>query len=85
MAEEVVKYRAKSAWTDPIVIINTISLALLNQDVRAIIPPKWLPAVAALIAVFNIIMQVVPKVADRPVRLDVMPGASKPVDVKKLD
>ena len=85
MAEEVVKYRATSAWTDPIVIINAVSLALLNQDVRAIIPPKWLPAVAALIAVFNIVMQLAPRVADNPVRLSVMPGASKPVDVKKLD
>lgn len=85
MAEEVVKYRAKSAFTDPIVIINAISLALLNQDVRAIIPPKYLPAVAALIAVFNIIMQLAPRVADNPVRLNVAPFSSKPVDVKKLD
>lgn len=85
MAEETVNYRATSAWTDPIVIINGISLALLNQDVRAIIPPKYLPAVAALIAVFNIIMQIIPKAADRPVRLNIVPGDSKPVALKKLD
>ncbi len=41
--------------------------------------------VAALIAVFNIIMQLAPRVADRPVRLNIAPGDSKPIDVKKLD
>lgn len=85
MAEEVVKYRAKSAFTDPIVIVNTLSLALTNQDIRAIIPLGWMPFVVALIALFNIIMQVVPRVADNPVRLNVMPGDSKPVALKKLD
>lgn len=83
--EEMVKYRATSGLTDPIVVINGISLALLNQDVRAIIPVAWLPFVAAAIAVFNIIMQLTPRVADRPVRLNIMPGESKPIDVKKLD
>ena len=85
MAEEVVKYRAKSAWTDPIVIVNVILVALGHPDIRAIIPTGWVPAVVALIAVLNIIMQVVPRFADNPVRLNVMPGESKPIDVKKLE
>lgn len=84
MAEDTVKYRATSAWTDPIIIINAISLALLNQDVRAIIPIKWLPFVAAVLAVFNIIMQLAP-IADRPVRANIAPGDSKPIALKKLE
>jgi hypothetical protein len=82
-ADETVKYRATSAFTDPITIVNVVSLVLLSQDVRAIIPVAWMPFVAALIAVFNIVMQVVP-LADRPVRLNIVPGDSKPVDVPKL-
>ena len=85
MADDVVKYRATSAWVDPIVIVNVVLIALGHPDIRAIIPPKWLPAVVAIIALLNIVMQVVPRFADNPVRLNVMPGDSKPIDVKKLD
>jgi len=81
---ETVKYRATSAFTDPITIVNVVALALLSQDVRAIIPTAWLPFVGALIAVFNIVMQVVP-LADRPVRLNIVPGDSKLVTLPKLD
>lgn len=84
MAEEIVKYRAKSGFTDPIIIINVISLALLNQDVVAVIPPRWRPLSTAVVAILTIILQLIPRIADNPVRLNIAPGDSKPVDVKKL-
>lgn len=82
--EDVVHYRATSAFTDPITIINFVSLALLSSDVRAIIPVKYMPYVAALLAVLNIILRSAP-VGDRPVRVNIVPGDSKPVAMKKLE
>jgi hypothetical protein len=84
MADNTVTYRATSAFTDPITVINALSLVLLAEDVRNIISPRWLPYVAALIAVLNIVLQLAP-IADRPVRLNVVPGASKPIALAKLE
>lgn len=83
--DENVYYRAKSAWSDPMVILNVIALALVNQDVRSVLPAVWIPFVGAFLAIANIIMRVAPVVSDRPVRMNIAPGDSKPVAMKKLD
>lgn len=84
MADETVNYRAVSAATDPITILNVLALALVNQDVRAVFPPSFIPYVTAIVALLNIFLRLLPNVADRPVRLSIAPGDSKTVQLTKL-
>ena len=81
MAETQTAY-AKSAFSDPLNIINFIALALMMPEIRDIIPTRYIPVVAAIVALANLATRTI--FATHPVAL-IAPMQVKPVEVKKLE
>ena len=73
---------AKSAFSDPSNIINFFALALMMPEVNNIIPPKYLPLIAAVVALANLALCTIFVV--RPVAF-IAPTQVKPVEVPKLE
>lgn len=73
---------AKSAFSDPSNIINFLALALMMPEIRDILPPKYIPLVAAVVALANLALRTIFVV--RPVAF-IAPRQVKPVEVAKLD
>jgi hypothetical protein len=82
MAEDIVYYRAKSSFSDPQNIVNTIALILLLPEIRDIVPVGYLPLLTAVTAVLNLLLR--QTTSTRPVAF-IKPGTSAAVQVKKLD
>ena len=81
MAETQTAY-ARSAFSDPLNIINFLALALTMPEIREIVPPKYVPLVAAIIALANLYLRTM--VVTHPVAM-IAPTQVKPVEVKKLE
>ena len=81
MAETQTAY-AKSAYSDPMNIINFIALALMMPEIREIVPTRYVPLVAAIVALLNLAGRTL--FVTHPVA-NIAPGEVKPVEVKKLE
>jgi hypothetical protein len=73
---------AKSAFSDPSNIINFVALALMMPEIREIMPPRFIPVVAAIVALANLALRTL--LVTHPVAV-IAPGQVKPVEVKKLE
>lgn len=80
MAETQTAY-ARSAFSDPSNIINFIALALMMPEIRDIIPAKYIPLVAAIVALSNLALRTI--FVTHPVAF-IAPTQVKPVEVPKL-
>lgn len=74
---------AKSAFSDPINIVNFVALALTLPAIDVLISPKWHPVVDAVVAILNLALRTL--FATHPVTVTIAPGQVKPVEVKKLE
>jgi hypothetical protein len=81
MAETQTAY-ARSAYSDPLNIINFVALALTLPEIREIVPLKYAPLVAAIVALANLATRI--GFVTHPVA-NIAPGQVKPVEVKKLE
>lgn len=81
MAETQTAY-ARSAFSDPLNLINFVALALVIPEVRQIVPPKYLPLIAAIVALANLYLRIF--VTTHPVAF-IAPTQVKPVEVRKLE
>ena len=73
---------AKSAFSDPSNIINFLALALMMPEINNIIPPKYLPLIAAIVALANLALRTI--FVTHPVAF-IAPKQVVPVEVKKLE
>lgn len=81
MAETQTSY-ARSAFSDPLNIINFIALALMMPEVRELIPLKYMPLAMALVALANLALRTL--LVTHPVAF-IAPTQVKPVEVRKLE
>ena len=82
MAEETQTAYAKSAVSDPLNLLNFVALALMMPEVREIMPPKYIPIIAAIVALANLAIRTL--FVTRPVAM-IAPTQVKPVEIKKLE
>jgi hypothetical protein len=75
-------YYAKSVFSDPLVLLFVVMLALDYPEVRAIIPVAAMPYVVAGMKVGGILLRIGQAV--RPVAF-IAPGGVKPVEVKSIE
>ncbi len=73
---------ARSAFSDPSNIVNFLALALMMPEIREILPPKYIPLVAAFVALANLALRTL--LVTHPVAF-IAPNQVKPVEVKKLE
>jgi hypothetical protein len=73
---------ARSAISDPSNIINFLALALMMPEIREVIPPRYIPLVAAIVALSNLALRTL--FVTHPVAM-IAPGQVKPDEVKKLN
>ena len=73
---------ASSVFSDPSNIINFLALALMMPEIRDVLPPKYIPLVAAIVALANLALRTIFIV--RPVAF-IAPKQVVPVEVKKLE
>jgi hypothetical protein len=81
MTDETQTAYAKSAFSDPLNIINFVALALMMPEVRDILPPRFIPLVAAVVALANLATRTL--FTTHPVAF-IAPAQVKPVEVRKL-
>ena len=81
MAETQTAY-AKSAFSDPLNILNFIVLALTLPEIRELLPPRYLPLAMAIVALANLATRTL--FTTHPVAF-IAPAQVKPVEVKKLE
>ena len=72
---------ARSAFSDPINIVNFLALALMMPEINSIVPPKYLPLVAAIVALANLALRTI--FVTHPVAM-IAPMQVKPVEIQKL-
>ena len=82
MAQETQTAYARSAFSDPLNVINFIALALTLPEIREMVPPQFLPLIAAIVAVANLALRTL--FVTHPVAV-IAPGQVVPVEVKKLE
>jgi hypothetical protein len=83
MAEETQTAYARSAYSDPLNIINFVALAFTLPEIRDVIPLHYAPLVAAVVALVNLAGRTL--FVTHPVTVTIAPGQVKPVEVKKLE
>ena len=81
MAETQTSY-ARSAFSDPSNLLNFLALALMMPEIRDILPPKYIPLVAAFVALANLALRTL--LVTHPVAF-IAPTQVKPVEVRKLE
>lgn len=81
MAETQTSY-AKSAFTDPLNIINFIAVALVLPEIRDLVPQEYVRLVAGLTALLNLFVRTFQ--TTHPVAF-IAPMQVVPVEVKKLE
>ena len=74
---------AKSAFSDPINIINFLALLFTLPAINAVIPVHYHDAVDALVAALNLALRTF--FAPHPVTATIGPGQVKPIEIKKLE
>lgn len=82
MPQETQTAYAKSAFSDPLNIVNFIALALTLPEINKVVPPKYAPLVAAIVALANLAIRT--GLVTHPVAL-IAPKQVVPVEVKKLE
>lgn len=82
MAGETQTAYARSAFSDPLNIINFVALALTLPEIRDIVPAHWAPLIAAVVALANLSLRTL--FVTHPVAV-IAPGQVVPVEVKKLE
>lgn len=83
MADETQTAYARSAFSDPLNIINFIALALTLPEIREVVPVRYAPLIAAVVALANLALRTL--LVTHPVTVTIAPGQVKPVEVKKLE
>lgn len=82
MADETQTAYAKSAFTDPLNIINFIAVALVLPEIRDLVPPEYVRLVAGITALLNLFVRTFQ--TTHPVAF-IAPKQVVPVEVKKLE
>ena len=74
---------AKSAFSDPLNIVNFVAPALTLPEIGKVVPPRFAPLIAAIVALANLAIRI--GLVTHPVTVTIAPGQVKPVEVKKLE
>ena|SRR6185436_18651647 len=82
MAVETQTAYARSAFSDPSNVLNFLALALMLPEINSIVPPKYIPLVAAVTALANLALRTL--FVTHPVAF-IAPNEVKPVEVRKLE